>query len=139
MKFECSDSILVPREAGGLIEIIQSSTLVYNDDQKIKLNTHVKHSGVPSKTIKSEGSGKIVLTVLTHPSLTIDGKYAHDPTADTKKGSVSADVSYGAKKASVAMDSEYLPDLSSVNTNIKATTPIEKLKNVNLQFTHKVC
>ena len=139
MKLECSDSFLIPKEAGGLIEIIQSSTLVYNDDQKIKLNTHIKHTGVPSKTVKSEGSGKIVLTVLSHPSLTIDGKYAHDPTADTKKGSLSADVLYGDKKTSVAVDSEYLPDLSSVSTNIKATTPIEKLKNVNLQFTHKVC
>ena len=139
MKFDFSDSILIPSEAGNTIEFTQSSTLVYNDDNVIKLDAHIKESGIPSKISKSEGSAKIVLSVLKHPALTFNGKYDYDPTQDLKKGVVTLNLVNGEKEASIAIDSEYLPDLSSLSTNIKVTTPIEKIKIINLQFIHKVC
>lgn len=116
-----------------------SSNLVYNDDKNIKLDAHLKQSGMPlNQKSKNEGSGMITLTVLNNPPLSINGKYQADPTSDSKKGSATLNVNYGEKKSSIDVSSEFLPDLTFFSSNIKIKTPIEKVRDLEVLINHKV-
>lgn len=141
LKLDSSHSVLVSssRDTNTVMEYILSTNFVYNDDKNIKLNAHVKQLGVPfSDTSKNEGSGKVVLTILNNPPLTLDGKYQADPTADSKKGSATLNVKYGDKESSVNLNTEFLSDMTFFKNNIKVKTPIENIKDLDILFSHKV-
>lgn len=121
------------------MEYIHSTNLVYNDDKTVKLNTVLKQTGIPLNTKnKNSGSAKIVLTILNNPPITIDGVYKVDPTTDSKKGSATLNVKSGDKETSVDVNTEFLSDMTFFKNNIKVKTPIEKMKNLDIVFSHKV-
>ncbi|XP_023288424.1 apolipophorins, partial [Orussus abietinus] len=137
IKLQVSDSLLTPKEVGGVFDYIQSYSVIYNDDQALKLDSHIKHLGIADAEHSSEGTAKVAISVLNNPPLIIGSTYKHNPLGQTKQESASFDVSYGEKNVGLELDSNFLPDLSSVNINAKATTPVDKYRRIDLQFSHQ--
>lgn len=137
MKLGAKHSVLVPHEEDGLFEYISSGSLTYNDDNNIKGDVHLSHTGIPDHRHKSEGTGKLSVTILKNPPLTVGATYKSDPTAEIKKSSGTLNVNYGDKEASIASDLSYTENLNSVSLDAKATTPVDKFRNVELKVSRK--
>lgn len=140
IKFEFDESVLDQQDENGIFEYTKVKTLTYNDDKKIKLNTHYKHSGNKNfdELSKFERSLTSTLKVLDKPAITINENYNHDLTGDLKKVHEKGDIKYGDKEVTGDVDLQWNPEFNKVSLNGKFTTPFEKLKTIDLQVDHKV-
>lgn len=109
--------------------------LTYNNDKNIKLDAYTKYIYEHNK---NEGIGRIKLTALQFPPLTIENTFNNAISDDIGKSSASMKLYYGDKGGTLSFDSAYASDLSTVDINVKATTTMEKLKNLDLHLSHKV-
>lgn len=137
IKFELSDSILVPVAIDGRFEYIQKHQLTYNGDKTVKLDSHFTGVGIADESHNSEGSGKVTVTLPSNAPVTVGYGYKHNPLKELKESAVSLNLNYGNKQTSLALDSTY-NNKNIFNVNLKATTPIEKIRNVDIKIQHKV-
>ncbi|KAK2585087.1 hypothetical protein KPH14_008599 [Odynerus spinipes] len=111
-----------------------SSDITYNNDKNIKLELDGRHTGDRDNF---EGAGKISLTVLQFPTLSIEDTYKYTTSANIRKTENALKLNYGDKGGTLSLDVAYAPDLSTVQMNAKATTTMEKLRNIDLHLHHK--
>ncbi|XP_046492116.1 apolipophorins [Neodiprion pinetum] len=137
VKLEYSGTILTPNEPTGRFEYIERTELTYNTDQTIKLDSRFTNVGIFVYDHTFEGSGKATLTVLSNAPITVGYSYKHNPTNELKETSGSLSINNGNKQTNIAVDSTYLEHLNVINLNIKATTPVETIRNVDIKFQHE--
>ncbi|XP_058796215.1 apolipophorins [Phymastichus coffea] len=139
IKFEIDETILDKKDDDGVFEYSKSKTLTYNDDKTIKLNVRYKHSG----NMNFDDLGRFKrsytanLKILDKPALTITEEYDHDLTGDTKKAHEKGSIKFGDKEVTGDVQAQWSPEFNKIGINGKFTTPIEKLKNIDLQLNHK--
>ncbi|XP_023246016.1 apolipophorins [Copidosoma floridanum] len=139
IRYDFDDSVMDQADENGVFEFTRARTLTYNDDKTIKLNSHYKHSG--SKGFDSFGKFERAVTsslkILDKPTLSISENYNHDLTEDVKKVHEKGSVKYGDKEVTGDLNLQWHSDFTKVSVNGKFTTPLDKLKNVDLQMDHK--
>ncbi|XP_063988684.1 apolipophorins [Diachasmimorpha longicaudata] len=129
LKYQSTGSLQLPHDDVGDLEGSTDHTLIYNDDKKISGNLHVRGTGLlPGQ--KKESTATLTLVVLKNSPLIINTNVKYHPFGDMKGGNGSITVEYGDKKVGLNIDAKYNRDLSHVGVNVKATTPSEKLQNV---------
>ncbi|XP_015121091.1 apolipophorins [Diachasma alloeum] len=135
LKYHGKISLLLPNENINDFEYTTIQTLTYNDDKTISGDINIRANGFQQPgEIKKESTGKLKLVILQHSPLIINGNIKYDPSGEIKRGDGSIVVNYGDKKVALNFDSTYKLDLSHIGMNIKATTPAEKLHNVEFGF-----
>lgn len=136
LKYEGKSSLLLPHENVGDFEYSTAQSLTYNDDKTISGDINIGAKGFQPGQ-KKEATGKLKLVILQHSPLTVDANIKYDPSGELKKGDSSINVNYGDKKVGLNLDAMYKLDLSHIGMNIKATTPNEKLRDVEFGFERK--
>ncbi|XP_012266095.2 apolipophorins [Athalia rosae] len=138
VKLDISASVLTPEKTGGRFEYIQKTQLTYNEDKTAKIDWHFANSGIPDEQNVMEGSGKVTFAIHSNAPVTAGYTYRHNPINELKESAGSFNINYGNKQTSLAVDSSYRKNLDVLNINIKASTPIEKIRNVEVKLQHTV-
>lgn len=133
IKYRCTSKLLFLENK--MLEYSSVNDLTYNNDKNIKLDVYAKSTHSHNS---NEGIGRIKLTALQFSPLTIENTINNAISDDMGKGSASIKLYYGDKGGTLSFDSAYASDLSTVDINAKATTTMEKLKNIDLHLSHKV-
>lgn len=139
IKLDFKNSLLSQPEQDGLFDLQESATLVYNDDKTISYEGTYKQSGVTDVNHPHEGDIKIALTVLKSPRLILHDSFKYTPEGDKTKVSRNTIVNYGDKEMTLTIDSlVFKRDMSYIHVKGKATTPYEKLHNLDFTLDHEV-
>lgn len=136
-KFENHEKILIPYEAEGNFEYKTNKLLTYNDDKKINLEADVKHVGTISPETMSEGSFKVVIGVLEHPSYQVESQYKYVPAKDKM---TTMTVSGKVSPTDVSGDLQFSrsSDWSKIQLKTKVNTKLDKINNLELDMEHEV-
>lgn len=137
LKLETSLNVLASHGEHGKFSYTGVKSLTYNGDKKLKAEVAIRHTGVPDSRQASDGNAEVTLTLLDNAPLTVATSYKCDPTGELKKGSGTLDVKYGKKAANLETEVTFSEDLKTVKIEAKATTPIEKFRNVELKLHRK--
>ncbi|KAM0732090.1 Apolipophorin [Formica fusca] len=125
-------------EEGGKLELEGSSTLTYNKDKSVKVAGALKTSGINDGEHPYESDLKVDLTVLQIPPFTYQEYFKYVPNNDKVTITTNTIVKYGQKELTLAIDSlTYDRDLTHVDIKAKATTPYEKLRQIDLELKHE--
>jgi hypothetical protein len=138
VKLEFDSSILL--NPNGNLEYTRSKVLTYNDNKKIKFDTHYKHTGEFNLEALSTFARtfSLSLKVLDKPTFTFKENYIYDLTGILKKLQEKVNIKFGDKEVTSNLDVQWHPEFNKVSVNSKITTPFETLKNIDLQVDHKV-
>ncbi|CAL7938756.1 unnamed protein product [Xylocopa violacea] len=137
VKLELTSSVLEVEEKD-LLESTDSLKITYNDDKTVNAESYLKLVGVlKADQAPSEGAGKVALNILDLAPVKVAGNYKYDPTGEKKTGQADLKASYGDKEVSLKTDSEELPAMTVINLKAKGNLNLQKLRNVDLQLTHK--
>lgn len=137
VKFDYKASLLC--EKNDDYDLQGSSTLTYNDDKTIKLDGGLKSSGIFDGQHLYEYDVKLTATVLKNPPITLHDQFKYEPADGKVKVTYNTAVSSGEKEVKLTVDPLiYDEDLTHVDLKAKASTPYEKLRNINLDLQHQV-
>ncbi|KAI4494899.1 hypothetical protein M0804_001100 [Polistes exclamans] len=134
IKLHVSENVLLNLQENNLLEYSGVHELTYNNDKNIKMDSHLKYK-VDSNG--NEGGGKISLTVLHYPTLIIESTFNNVNSDNINKGSSLIKLHYGDKGGTLSLNGAVATDLSMIDINAKATTTMEKLKNIDFHFNHQ--
>ncbi|XP_066596058.1 apolipophorins [Prorops nasuta] len=135
LKYEFHTTLL-HTEDGSKIEGSRDDTITYNDGKKIKVNEKLKHSGLAHPDHKSEGSYELTVTSEKGP-ISLKSNYKHDGTGEEKKLSGAFNLLNNDKETSFNGEVSFTKDLKNIKASAKIATPLEKLRNIDLEVKHK--
>lgn len=116
-----------------------SSTLTYNKDKTIKLDGTVKSKGKLDCEHPHEHNLKLTLTVFKNPPITLEDQVKYEPADGKVKIARNTVLSSGDKEVKITIDPLiYDKELTHVELKAKASTPYEKLRNIDLELKHEV-
>ncbi|XP_043491499.1 apolipophorins [Polistes fuscatus] len=134
IKLHVSENLLLNLQENHLLEHSGVYELTYNNDKNIKMDSHLKYK---DDSNSNEGGGKISLTVLHYPTLIIENTFNNVNSDNINKGSSLIKLYYGDKGGTLSLNGAYATDLSMIDINAKATTTMEKLKNIDFHLSHQ--
>lgn len=116
-----------------------SSDLIYNDDKSIKFEGFTKINGIVDTEHAHNGETKIVTTLYNQPPIVYHDSYNYEPNGEKVKITRKTIVNFDGKEATLTIDSfTFNRDFSSVHLIGKATTPYEKMHNIDFSLNHEV-
>nr|XP_012225513.1 PREDICTED: apolipophorins [Linepithema humile] len=137
IKYDYKTSLL-GGEKNEVFDLQGSSTLTYNNDKTIKLDGGLKSSGIFDDEHPYDHDLKLTVTVLKNPPITIHDQLKYEPADGKVKIVRNTAVSSGEKEVKITVDPLiYDRDLTHVDLKAKASTPYEKLRNIDLELKHE--
>lgn len=116
-----------------------SSDLTYNDDKTIKFDGFINNNGIYDIEHAHDGEMKITLTLYNKPPMMVYDKFTYEPLGEKMKATRNLIYNVDGKETTIIIDSLICNrDFSSIHLSGKATTPYEKMHNVDFSLNHEV-
>jgi len=139
VKLDITQSLLIQPETTGVVDLKGSTVLTYNDDKSAKLEGTFKSSGIGDGEHLYESDLQLNLAILNTPPISIHDQFKYEPNGDKVTITTNTIVKYDQKELTLALNPvTYNRDLTQINVKAKATTPYEKLHNIDLELKHEV-
>jgi len=139
VKLDFTNDLLIQPDPAGIVDLKGSTVLTYNDDKSIKIEGAFKSSGISDDQHPYESNLKLDLTILKIPPISIHDHFKFEPNGDKVTITTNTIVKYNQKEMTVALNPLiYNHDLTHIDVKAKATTPYEKLHNIDLELKHEV-
>lgn len=121
------------------INLEWSSGLTYNDDKSIKFEGFMKGSSVSDLEHKCFGDVKFVTTIHDQPPVIYEDNWNYEPNGDRGEITRKTSMKCGDEEITIIIDSlKFHHDYTSIQLNGKATTPYEKMHNIDFTMNHEV-
>lgn len=122
-----------------VVDLKGSTVLIYNDDKSVKLNGAFKSIGINDGEHPFETELKLDLAVLKNSPISYHDHFKYEPNGDKVTITINSLVKYDQKEITFALNPlTYHRDLTLIDVKAKATTPYEKLHNIDLELKHEV-
>lgn len=139
VKLDITQSLLIQPETSGVVDLKGSMVLTYNDDKSAKLEGAFKSSGIADDEHLYESDLQLNLAILNNPPISLHDQFKYEPNGDKITITTNTIVKYDQKEITLALNPvTYNHDLTQINVKAKATTPYEKLRNIDLELKHEV-
>ncbi|KAL0104310.1 hypothetical protein PUN28_017203 [Cardiocondyla obscurior] len=138
VKLDFNQDVLIQSESGGVVDTKGSTTLTYNDDKSIKVDGAFKSSGLYDGEHPYESDLRLDLNILKVPPISLNDHFKYEPSGEKVTITTNTVVKYDQKEITLAFNPiTYNLDLTNVDVKAKATTPYEKLHNIDLELKHQ--
>ncbi|KAL6267909.1 hypothetical protein P5V15_000977, partial [Pogonomyrmex californicus] len=138
IKLDYTDSLLTQQQSDGIIDYKGSVAIVYNDDKSAKIDSAVKISGIGDGEHLYEYDLQLNTVILNYPPISIQDHFKYEPTSDKVTITYDTILKYDQKELTLSLNPvTYDHDLTHIDVKAKATTPYEKLHNIDLELKHE--
>lgn len=122
----------------GVIDLKGMTMFTYNDDKSAKIEGAFKSSGTFDDEQPYESNLQLDLTILKTP-ISLHDHFKYEPHGDKVTITSNTIVKYDQKEMTFALNPlTYDHDLTHIDVKAKATTPYEKMHNIDLELKHEV-
>ncbi|XP_011871153.1 PREDICTED: apolipophorins [Vollenhovia emeryi] len=137
VKLDYAHDLLI-QEAADVVDLKGTTVLTYNDDKSAKLVGAFKSTGNDDGEHPYESDLQLELTALKQPPITLHDHFKFEPKGDEATFNANMIIKQDQKELSLALGPvTYNRDLTHIDLKAKATTPYEKLRNMDLELKHK--
>jgi hypothetical protein len=138
IKLDFMHNILIQSEMDGIVDLKGSTVLTYNDDKSTKIEGAYKSSGNFDGEHPYEYDLQLELAMLKTPPITLHDHFKYQPNDDKVTITSKTIIKYDQKEMTLALDPLiYNRDLTHIDVKAKATTPHEKIHNIDLELKHQ--
>ncbi|XP_011691522.1 PREDICTED: apolipophorins [Wasmannia auropunctata] len=138
VKLDFDHDLLIQPETAGIVDLKGSTVLTYNDDKSVKIKGAFKSSGISDGEHPYESDLQLDLAILKTPPISFHDQFKYEPDGDKVTITTNTNVKYDQKEITLALNPvTYNHDLTHIDVKAKATTPYEKLHNIDLELKHE--
>ncbi|XP_012523598.1 apolipophorins [Monomorium pharaonis] len=140
VKLDFEDEILIQDQQAetDIVDLKSSAVLTYNDDKTIKIKGAYKSIGISDGEHPFETDVQLDLAVLKIPPISYHDHSKYVPSDDKVTITSNTIVKYDQKEMTLALNPlTFNHDLTHIDVKAKATTPYEKLHNIDLELNHE--
>ncbi|XP_071631577.1 apolipophorins [Temnothorax longispinosus] len=138
VKLDYAYDLLIQSETDGVFDLKGSTALTYNDDKSVKIEGAFKSSGISDGDHPYESDLQLDLAILKIPPIAFRDHAKYEPSGDKVTITSNSIVKFDQKEITLALNPlTFNRDLTYIDVKAKATTPYEKLNNIDLELKHE--
>lgn len=139
VKLDFAHDLLIQRQAAGVVDLKGKTVLTYNDDNTAKIEGAFKSSGIGDGEHPYESDLQLNLAIFKAPPITFHDYAKYEPKGDKATITTNTIIKYDQKEMTLALNPvTFNRDFTQIDVKAKATTPYEKLRNIDLELKHEV-
>lgn len=138
VKLDFTHALLIQPEMAGIIDLKGSTVFTYNDDHSAKIEGAYKTSGIGDGEHPYESDLQLDLVIFKIP-ISLHDHFKYELDGDKMTITTNSIIKYDQRQITLALNPiTFNRDLTHIDVKAKATTPYEKLHNIDLELKHEV-